>query len=172
MNKKIRMEGSVEPKDELALFCSRILALIVDKRYSDARSSINDGYKSFPVSDEHRFMALEAVLYERLGEIDNSIQLLQRATQDKPTWLPHLYQLSVLLMDVKRWDEADGVLRDLVALSVTQNETYFLCEGRFRRAICLKELGRLTEFQLAKAEIPLGTRIFIGNRSYQIDDIT
>ena len=171
MTKRTRKER-IGPRDELALVSNRILALIFDKRYEDARLIINKEQERFPAGESHRFTAFTAALHEHLGEIVEAIALLRQAVEEKPTWLPHLYQLSVLLMDAEHWGESETVLNDLIALSLAQKEAYFLSEARFRIAICLKELGRLKEFQQMKAEIPTGTSAFIGDRLYRIDDIT
>ena len=171
MTKMTKKEG-VDPGDELPLLSGRILSLIFDKRYEDARSLINQEQKRFSAGEAHRFMALAAVLHEYLGEIDEAIALMRKAVLESPTWISHLYQLSVLLMDAKRWDDADLALSKLIALSLAQNEVYFISEARFRRAMCLKKLGRLTEFQQMNAEIPMGTRVFIGDKSCRIEDVT
>ena len=163
-------KDKAEPRDE-SLLSGKIISLIFDKRYDEARSLIDTEQKRLP-EEAHRLMALSAVLHESLGEVENSITLMRQALREKPNWLPHLYQLSVLLMDAEHWADADVVLSEIIALSLAKNDVYFLDEGRFRRAVCLDRLGRADEFKQVKAEIPAGTRVFIGDKLYRIDDIT
>lgn len=153
------------------MLSERIFSLISDKHHDEARSLINQEQKRFPEGEAHRFTAFSAVLHEDLGEIDKAVALMRRALQQKPAWLPHFYRLSVLLMDAKHWDEADVVLSELVALSLAQNDAYFLNEARFRRAVCLMKLGRLKEFRQVKGEIPIGMTAFIGDKLCRVDDI-
>lgn len=164
-------KDNAEPGDESSLLSGKIISLIFKKRYDEARSLIDMEQKRLP-EEAHRLLTLSAVLHESLGEVDKSIALMREALQEKPTWLPHLYQLSVMLMDAEHWDDADVVLKEIIALSLAKNEVYFLDESRFRRAVCLHMLGRAEEFKQAKAEIPAGTSIFIGDGLYEIDDIT
>jgi tetratricopeptide (TPR) repeat protein len=159
------------PRDELSLLCRKVYSLISAKRYDDARLIIDTEQKRFPEAEAHQFVSLSAVLHESLGEIDKSIALMRQALQEKPAWLPHLYRLSVMLMDAEHWADADVVLKEIIALSLAQDDVYFLDEGRFRRAVCLHMLGLADELSQAKAEIPAGTRIFIGDRHCLIDDI-
>jgi tetratricopeptide (TPR) repeat protein len=165
-------KDNAEPGDELFLSSKKIYSLIRDKRYDDARLLIGLEQKRFPKAEAHRFTALSAILHERLGEVNKSIALMRQAAREKPMWLPHLYQLSVLLMDAEHWDEADIVLKEIIALSLAKNDAYFLDESRFRRAVCLNRLGRADEFKQAKAEIPEGTSIFIGDGFHRIEDVT
>lgn len=164
-------KGNAKPADELFLPSGKILSLIFDKRYDEARSLIDSEQKRLPEGEAHRLMALSAVLHESLGEIDKSIALMRQAVRKKPTWLPHLYQLSVMLMDLEHWGDADVVLNEIIALSLAKDDVYFLDESRFRRAICLNMLGREDELKQVKAEIPVGTRVFIGDKLYLLDDI-
>jgi tetratricopeptide (TPR) repeat protein len=124
-------------EDEFFSLSKRILSVIFDKRYAEAKLLIDKEQARFPARHAHRFMSLSAVLLRRSGEVDESIALLRQALREKPTWLPHLFELAVLLMDVERWDEAEVLLKEIVALSLAKSEFYFLDESRYRRAVCL-----------------------------------
>lgn len=76
-----------------------------------------------------------------------------------------------MLMTAEHWADAEIVLREIIALSLARDDVYFLDDSRFRRAVCLKMLGRVDEFKQARAEIPAGLSILIGDGRYQIDDI-
>lgn len=41
------------------------------------------------------------------------------------------------------------------------NEAFFLNEAWLSRAVCLKNLGRMSEYERAKAEVPAGTTTLI-----------
>lgn len=164
-------EDHKESGDEVSLLSRRVYSLISAKRYDDARSVINTEQKRFSEAEAHRFVSLLAVLHESLGEVDKGIALMHQALQEKPAWLPHLYRLSVMLMDAEHWADADIVLKEIIALSLAQDDVYFLDESRFRRAVCLYMSGSADELRQARAEVPVGTRVFIGNRHCLIDDI-
>jgi hypothetical protein len=164
-----RTNGS-EQRDQPPLSSRKILSLIHEERYDEARLLIDAEQKRLP-EEAHRLMALSARLSERLGKIGEGIALLRHAIREKPTCLPHLYQLSVLLMDAEHWNDAEVVLGEIIALSLVKDDVYFLNESRFRKAVCLYILERDDEFKQVKSEIPVGFRIFIGNGLYEIDDI-
>jgi len=159
-----------ERENELFLLAKKIFLLLSEKRYEQAKSLIESERKKYPERESHRFLAFSAVLHETLGEVDTSIAMMRQALREKPTWLPHLYRLSVMLMDVERWDEAEVLLKEIVVLSLAKNDIYFLDESRYRRAVCLHRLGRIDEFEQSRAEIPPGTRIFIGDKNCEIDE--
>ena len=58
-----------------------------------------------------------------------------------------------------------------IAVSLENNEAFFLSECRFRRAICLKALGHVEEFRRIKAEISVGTSILLDDGSHHIEDL-
>jgi len=156
--------------DSSDLLSEKILSLIFRKRYDEAKELIDAERKRLP-EQEHRLLALSATLHERVGNIDKSIALMRQALKERPDWLPHLYQLSVMLMDAEHWEEADVVLKEAISLSQAKNDAYFLGECRFRRAVCLHALRRSDELEQAKAQIPADLSIFIGDGLYRIDDL-
>jgi hypothetical protein len=162
---KISDVGGVEkPGDELSLLSKEIISLIFDKRYDEAESLLGMARKRLPKGQVCRLEALAEVLRAKLAKVENSDASIRQA-------LACLCMLSDMLMDAEHWGEAEIVLSELIGLSLTANEAFFLDDSRFRRAVCLKALGRLDEFKKAKAEIPLGTRIFMGSGLWRVDDI-
>ena len=158
-------------RDELFSSSRKIFSLIFDKRYEDARSLIDTEQEKFPESEAHRFMAFSAVLHARLGEVEKGIALMRQAVREAPTWLPHLSRLSDMLIDTERWEEADAVLKEVISLSLANDDVYFLDDSRFKRAVCLSMLGRTDELKRVKAELPKGVSFFIGGELLLIDDI-
>ena len=160
-----------EVEDSLFSLARKVFSLISAKQHDEARSLIDIEQKNFPDSEAHRFLSFRALLHESLGEVDRGLALMRQAVREKPDWLPHLYRLSVMLMTAEHWADAEIVLREIIALSLARDDVYFLDDSRFRRAVCLKMLGRVDEFKQARAEIPAGLSILIGDGRYQIDDI-
>jgi len=74
-------------------------------------------------------------------------------------------------MDTEQWLEANSVLDELISLSESQDEVYFLDDARFRKIFCLKALGRHNEVPAVKAEISPNAGAFIGARHYRLDDV-
>jgi tetratricopeptide (TPR) repeat protein len=114
---------------------------------------------------------LPAELQNEMGSFEESIDLMRQAVREKPGWLPHAYRLSVFLMDAKQWFEANAALDQLISLSEDQHDVYFLDEARFRKIICLKELGRDGEVPEQKAKIDPDGSFFIDNRCYRVRDL-
>jgi hypothetical protein len=153
------------------LLSDAIISLIYEERFDEARSLIIKERERLPEAESHRLTALSAVLYKKVGEGGKGIALMKLALRENPTWLPHLFRLSVMLMDEERWEDADVLLCELVALSLAKDEIYFLSEGRLRRALCLSMLGRADDLKKLKAEIGPGESAFIGDKLYRIEDI-
>lgn len=85
--------------------------------------------------------------------------------------LAALHMLACLLMDEEYWGAAEPVVNELLRLSVASSESFFLDDARFRKAVCLKALRRLDEFQMARAEIPAGTAIWMPDGEWRVRDI-
>ncbi len=163
-----RSSGAAPSNKATGVF-KRIFSLILDGRYEEARTLIESERKNYS-GESHRFLAYSAMLHEELGETDAAIGLMRQAIQERPGFLPHLYKLSVMLMDVKRWGEAEIQLKDTIKLCLMHSDFYVLDDSRYRRAICLFRIGRMAEFEQAKAEIPPGTRIFLDDKHCEIDE--
>jgi hypothetical protein len=60
------------------------------------------------------------------------------------------------LREQNYWDEAQAIYLELVELSLEMNDAFFLNDVRLSRAGCLKNLGRMSEYEQAMAEVPSG----------------
>lgn len=167
------MTGNEKNKsgDEFHLLSKEIFYLIFEKRFDEAKLLIHKEKMRSPDDQSHRLTALSALLHASLGEADKSIALMKLALRENPTWLPHLYRLSVMQMDAEQWSDADLVLGELIALSLEKDDVYFLGEGRVRKALCLSMLGRTNDLQQLKTEISAGEGAFIGEKWIRIEDI-
>lgn len=140
-----------------------VISLVFDRRYDEARTLLYVTQKK----DEEILVGFAAFAealraYVSLG--DNGDASMRRV-------LAALHMLACLLMDHEYWLPAELVVKELVRLSLSSNETFFLDDARFRRAVCLKALRRTDEYETAKAEIPAGTRIFMSDGEWRVQDI-
>lgn len=127
--------------------------------------------ESLPASQIHRLDALSGQLERARGNFSEGIDLLRQAARQEPTWLPHWYLLSIYLMDDELWLEALEAASELISLSEQNDEPYFLDDARFRKLLCLKELGRHAEIPSQKRNIPPDIVVFSGDRLYTLDDL-
>jgi hypothetical protein len=51
------------------------------------------------------------------------------------------------------------------------NEAFFLSDARLSRAVCLENMGRTSEYERAKAEVPAGTTILIDGVNWRVEDL-
>ena len=143
---------------------SQAVSLIFNQCYEEARALIELEQGRLLEGKPHRLLSLSDEIRRTLEKFDNDIASKRRV-------MARLYMLAVLLMDSKFWSETDWVLRKVIALSLENNEAFFLTDCRFRRAICLKALGHVEEFRGVKAEIPVGTSILLDDGPHRIEDL-
>jgi hypothetical protein len=79
--------------------------------------------------------------------------------------------LAEVLVNQERWTDAEVALDRVIELSVANNEPFFLTDSQFKRAICLKALGRADDLARAKSELPKGTVIMMRDRDWRVDDL-
>jgi tetratricopeptide (TPR) repeat protein len=149
----------------------KILGHIHARRFDQARSTIAAANENLPRDQQHRLTALSAVLEVDSGNFSKGVELIRRAIEQEPTWPPHWYRLCVFLMDRERWCEALDAGEELVSLSERTEDHYFLDDARFRKAFCLKALGRYEEIASLKRKIPPDIRVFIGDTLYAFSDL-
>jgi tetratricopeptide (TPR) repeat protein len=164
-------ENDNTKEHDIGRLSGQIVDLIFARRYDQALEMISASRQNLPASELHRLTALTAVLRKETENLHDSIVLMHQAVQENPLWLPHLYRLSIYLMDAKRWPEANAALDQLILLSEKNNDEYFLEEARFRKVMCLSELGRNEEIQYQKDKISPDTTVFIGDRLYGLKDL-
>jgi tetratricopeptide (TPR) repeat protein len=160
-----------ESERDLRVQSEQIIELIYARQFEQAKAIIANAEQAVSASEAHRLLALTAVLQARQGNLAEAIDLMRKAAEQRPDWLPHLCRLSVYLMDAERWSEASIALDKLISLSESRNEHYFLSEAQFRRVMCAKALGRHDEADQLKARIAPGTRIFLDDGEYGLDDL-
>jgi hypothetical protein len=164
-------EGSAGESPDFATLSRQILDLIFEREYDEASALIDTARQHLPPNDVHRLTALAAVLEKESGNLRDGINLFRQAASAEPTWLPHLYCLAVNLMEAERWLDADVVLDELIRFSESNGERYFIDEARFRKIVCLRALGRHEEVGAQKERIAPGTRVFMGDGSYGVEDL-
>jgi tetratricopeptide (TPR) repeat protein len=159
-----------EGNDERARFAftMKVYDLIRDDRHKEAIALIEKGRKKFKEMESHEFICFYAAIQQRLGNIETAIRLLRKAVQEKSDHMPHHYRLAVALMDAEHWHEADDVLKDVIAMSLERNFSYYLDDCRFRRILCSKALGRTDELKQMRAE--LGQKLKEFHQLYGIED--
>jgi tetratricopeptide (TPR) repeat protein len=131
-----------------------IYGLIRDGRHDEARLAVEAMRKEFPHMEPHEFIPFYASIEDELGNREKAIEMLRQATRQGPDHIPHHYRLGTLLRYAERWEEADLAFQEVIALSLARDDTYFLDDAHYRRAVCLKALGRREELEKVKAEIP------------------
>jgi hypothetical protein len=164
-------EDSNRKFSDLVEVSEKVIGLIFEKEFEQAVSLIERQRQSLSSGDSHRLTALAALVKREAGSLSEGIDLMQEVAREKPSWLPHLYRLSVFLMDAERWLDAGIVLDELILLSERKNDYYFVDDARFRRILCLKELRQDAGLDALKAKIPPGARFFVGDKSYGIEDL-
>ena len=149
----------------------KIIPLIFEKRYAEARSLIELQYSLIAPDEAHRLIAISALLSKERGDMEGAFELMRKAISVKPFWLPHHYRLCVMLMEEGRWSDAIAILDKLIRISKAKDDVYFLSESLFRKAICLRELGYTREFERVRADIPEGTTIYLNDRIIGLEDL-
>ncbi len=151
------------------LFHRKIHRLIRDDRYDEAKLAIEEMRKEFPHLEPHDFLPFHASIEQRLGNPETAIRILQQAVEEGPDRISHHHLLGWDLMKAERWAEADHAFQKVIALSLATDDTYYLNDARYRRALCLKALGRREELQKVKAELPEN---FYNDWLYRIEDVS
>lgn len=145
------------------MLSKEVISLVFDRRYDEARSFLCARQKE---GDElsYRLAEFSEALQEKIGLADKGDASMRRV-------LAALHMLACLLMDQEYWGAAELVVNELVRLSLASSESFFLDDARFRRAVCLKALRRADEYEIARAEIPAGTSIFMADGEWRLRDI-
>jgi tetratricopeptide (TPR) repeat protein len=147
----------------------KINGMIRDDRYDDAKLAIEEMRKEFPHLEPHDFIPFYAYIEERLGNPETAIQMLQQAVEEGPARTSHHHRLGFALIKAERWAEADLSFQQVIAICLARDEFYYLNDARYRRALCLKALGRTEELEKVRAEIP---ETLFDAWLYRIEDIS
>jgi len=164
-------DGDSEETAWIARLSERVLELVFARQYDQAREAIESARQDISSRHIDRLISLASFLENEMGHHEKSINLMRAAIQRRPNWPPHLYQLSVFLMDMGRLSDADLILDQLISLCERTNDPYFLDDARFRKIICLKALEREEEIAMHKEKLPTDASSFIGNRLYKLTDL-
>ena len=81
------------------------------------------------------------------------------------------YIAAYRLRGQRYWNDAAAIYLDVVELSLAMNEAFFLNDARLSRAVCLKNLGYINEYEREKAEVPAGTTILIDRVNWRVEDL-
>jgi hypothetical protein len=156
--------------EDIARVSEQIISLIFHGAHAQARYQIESAKAILSTEEAHRLLSLSAIIEREAGDIEDGIKLMRQAVEIFPTWLPHLYRISVYLMDAQRWADALPMLDELILLSERNNDVYFIDESRLRKIMCLTKLGRRELIPNEKAKISPGVSAFIGSDIYRADD--
>jgi hypothetical protein len=146
-------------------------ALISERQFDRARSSIAATRETLPADQAHRLTALSAQLEVEAGNLSAGVELMRQAIREAPWYPPHLYMLCEYLMNGELWVESIEVADDLIAWSEQNNNAYFLDDARLRKALCLKELGRHAEIPPLKRSMRPDIQAFSGGSRYSLADL-
>jgi hypothetical protein len=138
--------------------------LVFGKRYEEAEALLVAECERSSKNKVSRLPALHEVMRRQIDNLGSNDASMRRM-------LAGLHMLSDMLMEKECWADAEIVLNKLIELSLSNYESFFLTDSRFRRAICLKALGRAADYKLAKSEIPKGASILMRDGLWRTEDI-
>lgn len=144
--------------DSLAEFVS----LIFVGKYDDAEALLSENREAW--SSICRLSELKTALDVKIEQLGTSAEAKRRS-------LAGAYRLATWLRDNEYWTEAEAIYSEVVRLSLAMNEAFFLSDARLSRAVCLKNIGRMSEYERMKAEVPAGTMITIDGVNWPVEDL-
>lgn len=142
----------------------KFVSLVFVSRYDDADAVLRVQREAVSGDGIPRLIGLNEALrtkVEQLGADPNAQRQILAAS----------YMIADQLREQQFWYEAESIFYKVVELSLTMNEAFFLNDARLRRVVCLKNLGRIREYERAKAEVPAGTRILIDGVNWRVEDL-
>lgn len=148
----------------MVLAAEKFVSLVFDKRYDEAEALLREHRGAVSGDQIPRLVGVEEALRTKIGQLGSSPNAQRRA-------LAGAYMAACSLREQNYWEEAQAIYLELVELSLEMKEAFFLNEARLGRAVCLKNLGRMSEYKLAKAEVPPGTTILIDWVNWRVEDL-
>lgn len=142
----------------------RFVSLVFGKNYDEAEALLRARREAISRDDSPQLAGVEEALraeIERLGTSSGARRQI----------LAGCYMMADQLREQEYWNEAESIFHTVIDLSLSMNEAFFLNDARLRRAVCLKRLGKIREYQRAKAEVPVGTRILIDGVDWRVEDL-
>lgn len=137
------------------------LSLIFVGQYDDAEALCMDREARSSIC---RLPGLKAALDAKIEQLGTSAEAERRS-------LAGAYRLATWLRDNEYWTEAEAIYHEVVRLSLAMKEVFFLSDAQLSRVMCLKKLGRMREYERAKAEVPAGTTTLIDGVNWRIEDL-
>ncbi|MBR0962444.1 hypothetical protein [Bradyrhizobium japonicum] len=141
---------------------TRIVSLSFELLYDELERLLRAARAASP--EEASLAGLPEALQEKLGQLEGLRSHVRYL-------LSGLNALNFNLMEWEYWRDAELVSRELVRLSLAYDEVFFLDDARLRQAACLKRLGRIRDFENIEREIPAGTRFWMRNRFWYVEEI-
>ncbi|HXH43603.1 MAG TPA: hypothetical protein VNK51_07130 [Bradyrhizobium sp.] len=146
------------------LFSEKFVSLVFDGRYDEADE----------ILCAQREAAAGVVVLRLVGvreAMRAKVQQLGFGPSDQRRVLACTYETAYRLREQKYWNDAATIYLDVVELSLAMNEPFVLDDARLSRVLCLKNLGRIHEYEREKAEIPAGTTILIDGVNWRVEDL-
>ncbi|WP_377829737.1 hypothetical protein ACFKHW_09560 [Bradyrhizobium lupini] len=141
---------------------ARIVSLSFELSYDELEALLSIERAASPV--QITLVGLAEALHEKLSALEGRSSRVRYL-------LSGLNALAFNLMEWGYWADAELVLSELVRLSVAADQVFFLYDARLRQAACLKFLGRTSEFESVKRQIPAGTRFWMKNRFWYVESL-
>ena len=142
----------------------RFVSLVFDRRYDEADAVLRELREAVSGDEITRLVGVEEALRAKVGQLGSGPSAQRRT-------LARSYMVASRLRDQEYWLEAEAIYREVVRLSLAMNEAFFLNEARLSRAVCLKNLGRMSEYEQAKAEVPAGRTTLIDGVNWRVEDL-
>jgi hypothetical protein len=146
------------------LLSDKIVSLVFDKRHREAESLLEAERERLPKGTAPQLEGLSELLREKIASIGQDDASMRRT-------LAGVYMVADVLVNQEHWADAEIALDEVIELSLANNEPFFLTDSQFKRAICLKALGRADDLALAKSKIPKETIIMMRDRDWRVDDL-
>jgi hypothetical protein len=141
---------------------AEFVSLIFVGQYDDAEALLHTD--RVPRSSICRLPGLKTALDAKIQQLGTSAKAGRQS-------LAGAYRLATWLRDNEYWAEAETIYEEVVRLSLAMKEVFFLSDARLSRVACLKKLGRIYEYERAKAEVPPGTTILIDGVNWRVEDL-
>jgi hypothetical protein len=148
----------------LHLVSEKFVSLVFDNRYDEASAFLREQREAASGDEIPRLVGVEDALRSKVGQLGSNSRAQRQA-------LAGMYMAAYQLRGQKYWTEAQAIYLDVVERSLATNEAFFLNEARLSRAVCLKNLGRMSEYERAKAEVPAGTTTLIDGVNWRVEDL-
>ncbi|QIP08539.1 hypothetical protein [Bradyrhizobium symbiodeficiens] len=142
----------------------RFISLIFDGRYDEADAVLREQRDPASVGDTPRLIGVGEALRTKILQLGFAPSAQRRI-------LAGTYMSACQLREQKYWCDAAAIYLDVVELSLTIDEAFFLNDARLSRAVCLKNLGRITEYEREKAKVPADTTILIDGVNWRVEDL-